>query len=394
MTQEKIYDALIIGGGMSGLTLALALAKTGRKVACIDRDDPKKQLAPEFDGRTIAISAGSAHAMQAAGVWEALRPDACPIHEIQITDSGSATLLDFLSKEIGDQSFGHIVENRCVRQCLFAAADAEKNLDHLAPQKAESFRILEDHAEVTLEDKTVLRSKLLVGADGRGSWVREEAKIRTRGWSYHQQAVICTVEHEHPHNYIALEDFRPEGPFAVLPMTDGKNGAHRSSVVWTEHGSRRRSAMNLSEDDFNSRLNELFPVFYGQVTRITPAQVYPLSLIHAEKYTSARLALVADAAHGIHPIAGQGLNIGLRDVLELVKLSEDYDDMGDPRLLKAYERARRIDNMAMIFATDSINKLFSNNIAPVRLARRAGLRAVGKLPFAKKFFMKQAMGLR
>ncbi len=394
MTNNRTYDVIIIGGGMAVLSLALCLAKEGKSVACIDRDDPQVQATAKFDGRTIAVSAGSAEVLKKAGIWEGIKEKACPIRQINITDGGSPTLLEFLSEDIGDESFGHIIENRIVRTALFAAAAKQKNLDHIAPQSVTDFKISDETVTVTLADGKTLCAQLLVGADGRGSWVREQAYIRTRGWEYNQHALICTVQHENPHNNIALEDFRPSGPFAVLPMTDDENGNHRSSIVWTEHTSKRRSAARISEEDFHKKLNDYFPDFYGSVKKISPLQTYPLGLIHAEKYISQRLVLISDAAHGIHPIAGQGLNLGLRDILKLTELLKDAEDCGAPALLEEYQRARRIDNMAMIFATDSLNKLFSNDLLPVRMARRFGLKAVGKLPFAKKFFMKQAMGLR
>ena len=390
----KYYDITIIGGGLSGLSLALCLANTGKSVICIDRDDPKHQMKASFDGRTIAISYGSSRVLEKAGIWEDLLKDACPINEIQIMDNGSRSLLDFLSSDVNDQSFGWIIENRLVRTELFKAAAKHKNLTHLAPSEIVSFENTGDAINATLSDGTEVKSQLLVGADGRNSWVRDEAGIRTRGWSYNQRAIICTVEHQHPHNNIAIEDFRPEGPFAVLPMTDGPDGTHRSSLVWTEHGPKRRSALHMDDETFNLALASRFPDFYGEVRKATPTQAYPLGLIHAEKYTAPRIALVADAAHGIHPIAGQGLNIGLRDVQKLTELAETAEDMGSEQFLDEYERARRLDNMGMIFATDSLNKLFSNNIPPLRFARRMGLKAVSKLPMAKNFFMKQAMGLR
>ncbi len=388
------FDVIIIGGGMAGLPLALCLAKTGKKVVCIDRDDPHKQATEKFDGRTVAISAGGSEIMTMAGVWEDILKDACPIKEIKISDNGSDSLLNFLSDEVNGDHFGHIIENRLVRRALFEAAKNQENLTHLAPQSVEKFETSSDQVEVSLSNGDILTANLLVGADGRFSWVRDQAEIRTRGWEYNQRALICIVAHEHPHNNIAIEDFRSAGPFAILPMIDDDKNNHRSSIVWTEHGVKRKSAKNLSDDEFQKTLQNLFPDFYGKVKRAGPLQSYPLGLIHAEKYTGQRLALISDAAHAIHPIAGQGLNIGLRDVKKLVELISHSDDAGNEALLKEYERARKIDNTAMIFATDTLNRLFSNNITPIRMARRFGLKTVSKLPIAKKFFMKQAMGLR
>lgn len=394
MQDQTDFDVIIIGGGLSGLTLALCLASRGVKTACIDRDNPVTQATLAFDGRTVAISAGSAAILEDAGIWDDLLPQACPITDIQITDGGLPTLLDFGADEVNSKSFGHIIENRHLRKALFTAAKSAKNLTHIAPAQVDAFEVDDNAVSVRLATGKTMSAKLLVGADGKNSWVREQAGIRTRGWQYHQRAIICVVTHEHPHHNCAVEDFRPEGPFAILPMVDNDKGQHCSSIVWTEHGPKNRSALNFDEEMFNLALSVYFPDSYGEVKQLTKAQAYPLGLTHAARYTAPRIALIADAAHAIHPIAGQGLNIGLRDVQELVALVSTAEDPGHPDVLDAYERARRIDNMAMIFATDTLNKLFSNNIPPVRFLRRLGLKAVGKIPAAKRFFMKQAMGLR
>jgi 2-octaprenyl-6-methoxyphenol hydroxylase len=394
MQKIKNYDVIIIGGGMAGLSLSLLLAKGDKKVACIDRDAPESQVTEKFDGRTVALSAGTAKILTEVGIWENILIQACPINDIIITDNGSPTLLQFLANEVGNKSFGHIIENRLMRKVLFQTVRSQKNLDHFAPESVINFEVNNEYITVTLSNKTKINCKLLVGADGKNSWLRTQLGIRTRGWEYNQRAVIAIITHENHHHFRALEDFRTEGPFAVLPMIDDDQGRHRSSIVWTEHGPKRCSLMAISDKDFDHKLNMLLPEFYGLSQVISSRQLYPLELKHAETYIASRTALVADAAHAIHPIAGQGLNIGLRDVKTLADLVLKDDDPGNPSLLEEYQRQRRIDNMGMIFATDSLNKLFSNNILPVRLARRFGLRAVSNLPFAKKFFMKQAMGLR
>lgn len=395
--QTPPFDVLIIGGGPAGLSLAGLLGEHGVRVACIDREARQAQLAPAFDGRTVAISYGSRRILEAAGIWAAIDGQTCPIETIRITDGDSPTLVEFNHTDTPAPTFGWIVENRLLRHALFARAAALETVTHIAPATVTALLRDEDSVTTQLADGRHIRARLLIGADGRGSFVREWMGIGTRQWSYKQRAITCTVEHDNPHDFIALENFRPEGPFAVLPMTDGANGAHRSSVVWTEHGPERDSFYKLDAATFNAALTARFPDFYGSVRQIGVRGCYPLGLIHAHNYTAPRAALVGDAAHGIHPIAGQGLNLGFRDIAVIAELIVDAvnngGDAGADSLLAAYQQRRRLDNMAMAGTTDALTRLFSNNIPPVRLLRRVGLRLVDRTAPAKKFFMSQAMGL-
>lgn len=389
-------DVAIVGGGHAGCTLAALLAGNGISTLCIDQDDPSKTLQESFDGRTTAISFGSRHVIEAAGAWESLEDEACAIRDIHIMESGSPTLLRFFAEDVGEDAFGWIVENRRLRQSLY---DTLSNLElaaHIAPARVSGFERDKQGVTVTLQDGRTARAALVVGADGRNSFTREWMGIDTRGWSYNQRAIVCTVNHENGHNHVAVEDFRSEGPFAVLPMKDDADGHHRSAVVWTEHGQDKNSAIHWPDDVFNAALNERFPDSYGKVTMAGKRFSYPLGLKHAQGYVAERMALVADAAHGIHPIAGQGLNLGLRDIAALseilINASKRGDDLGASALLHAYERARRTDNMMMAGATDTLNKLFSNDMSSVRILRKIGLRAVQRFTPARRFFMKQAMG--
>lgn len=394
----EIYGVAIIGGGLAGMTLACLLGReAGLKITCIDGQDPQAQI--KDDARTTAISYGSSKILEAAGIWGALKDKACPIEDIRILDGSSPVLLNFLSTEAGGKSFGWIADNADIRRALLARIGALKNVEHIAPRNVKDFTISPDGSFVNiLTEAQTIKACLVIGADGRSSATREWMGVRTRTWNYRQRAVICTVEHEHPHENAAVEHFWPSGPFAVLPMTDGENGAHRSSVVFTEHGSKRNSLMRLSPQEFEAELNVRFPKEYGTVRMINERMCFPLSLVHAAEYIRPRMALVADAAHGIHPIAGQGLNLGFRDVKALADLvcaaAREGADVGADALLAAYQRQRRFDNMTMVAATDALVRLFSNNIPPVRLMRRVGLKAVSKLPPAKRFFMRQAMGDR
>ncbi|MFP4313133.1 MAG: UbiH/UbiF/VisC/COQ6 family ubiquinone biosynthesis hydroxylase [Alphaproteobacteria bacterium] len=394
MTQN--YDVAIIGGGLAGLTLACLLGNGGLRVGIIDAADPQKPM--RGDERTTAISYGSALILQQAGIWEDLNGRGAPIRDIKILDGDSALLLQFLSEEVGNKDFGTIFLNSDIRAALNNNVKASENIDLIAPAKVSDFKVDKDGILTILEDARIIHSKLAIGADGRNSFMREWLDIDTRAWSYNQRAVVCIARHENPHHNVAVEHFMPDGPFAILPMADDEEGNHRSSIVFTEHGPERKSRMRLSQEEFVSLLQKRFPADYGTIEMAGERSVYPLSLVHAASYIGPRMALVADAAHGIHPIAGQGLNLGFRDVKEIaalvLKAHKAGQDIGSADLLKTYQRRRRPDNMAMVAFTDGLVRLFSNNLPPLKLARRLGLKAVGKIPLAKRFFMKQAMADR
>ncbi len=390
------YDVIIVGGGLAGLSLSCLLGKIdGLRVACIDRDAPKDQLAS--DERTTSISYGSAQILKRAGVWDKLETAGCPIENIEILDGDSPLLLQFLSAEVKGKAFGWIISNHHIRTTLMQQMSALKAVDHIAPARVKDFEIEENAARVILEDGKSISAKLIVGADGRGSSVRDFMDVSVRGWNYHQRAVVCFINHENPHHNKAVEHFWPEGPFAILPMIDDENGHHRSSLVFTEHGKNRNGLMSLSDDEFLAEVQNRFPQSYGNVEVVdNKRKAYPLSLTHAAQYIAPRMVLVADAAHGIHPIAGQGLNLGFRDLDCLSKLIESATqngtDIGGDDLLQSYQRKRRPDNMAMVAVTDGLVRLFSNDLPPIKALRRLGLRTVSKVARAKKFFMHRAMG--
>ena len=394
-SQKNTYDVIIVGGGHSGLSTACILGQAGLRVACIDQWDPKVQAG---DLRTTAISYGSSKILGRAGIWQKMTDKACPIEDIQIMDGDSPMLLNFLSSEVEDKAFGWIVENADLHKVMIDTVKSIQSVDHITPVKVSDFKVSEDSASVILENGDVLTAKIILGADGRQSTTRKWMDIPSRGWDYGQRAVICCVSHDSPHNNVAVEHFWPEGPFAALPLTDDKDGTHRSGVVFTEHGPKNKSLMNFTDEEFTTALNARFPERYGNIKMLTKRAVYPLTLNHAQSYIGTRMALIADAAHGIHPIAGQGLNLGFRDVAKITDLiieaHQNGEDIGSYELLESYQRARRFDNISMIAATDALVRLFSNNILPVRFLRRAGLKMVSKLRPAKQFFMKEAMGDR
>jgi len=392
-------DVTIIGGGMAGLSLACLLGQAGIKVMCLDSAPSNAQRSG--DERTTAISYGSQKVLEAIGIWDSLTPHACPIEDIHILDGDdSPLLLQFLSDEVEGKAFGWIIENALIRETL--TKRARTLITHKAPAKVRDFEISDDCAVTILDDGTRIESALVIGADGRGSFTRGWMGVDIRTQDYGQRAVVFITEHENPHHNKAVEHFYEQGPFAVLPMVDDVKGRgkvkHRSAVVFTEHGPQSQSMMTLPDSEFAQLLRARFPAFYGAVALRGKRTCYPLSLVHAAEYIGPRMALVADAAHGIHPVAGQGLNLGFRDVKEmadlLISAHETGADLGAPELLQTYQRRRRPDNMAMVAVTDGLVKLFGKKSPPFRLARRLGLRAVAKIPLAKRFFMRQAMADR
>ncbi|TVQ83487.1 MAG: hypothetical protein EA357_06110 [Micavibrio sp.] len=392
---EMTTEVLVAGGGPSGLTMALLLAAAGLDVVCVDRAAPEEQLQEKFDGRTTAISAASKNVLAAAGVWAGLEKHACPILDIRVADGNSPHFLHFDSGESGAEAFGWIVENRLLRKALFDAVK-KSSLRHIAPAEITDFEHTQSGIAAALKTGEKIEAALLIAADGRNSPARAWAGIDTVSWNYGQEAIVCCVAHEKDHEYVAVEHFMPPGPFAVLPMTDSEDGRHRSSVVWTEHGGGAERFTKMKKQAFDAALQMRFGPHLGKVSLIGEAMIYPLSLMHAKKYTAPRMALLGEAAHVIHPIAGQGLNLSMRDIALLAELVVDHRrvglDIGAPVLLGQYQRLRKTDNMLMAAMTDGLNRLFSNNIRPVRRLRALGLGMVNRLPPLKRFFAAQAMG--
>ena len=394
-TGDKIFDVAIIGGGPAGCSLAALLGQQGIDTLCLDRESLDHSATERFDGRTTAISFGSRNVLLAAGVWDRLEPLACPITHIDITESGKPSMLEFLSKDVDAPAFGWVIENRHLRRGLYDRLAQLADVSHRGSASAERLEIGNDHATVTTTDGTAHRARLVVGADGRQSFTRNALGIGTRSKEYGQRAVVCLVQHEHPHEFRAVEDFRAAGPLAILPMTDDAEGRYRSAVVWTEDAAGA-SAAAWDDAAFEAALTERFPARYGRIELAGPRYSYPLGLVHAQSYIGPRTALIADAAHAIHPIAGQGLNMGLRDVAALAELLAETNksnvDPGARALLEQYQRARHADTMLMIGATDTLNGLFSNGSRPLAWARQTGLKAVAHISPVRRFFMSQAMG--
>jgi len=385
-------EIAIIGGGMVGISQAVALAHKGFDVVVIDREDPKTILSQNFDGRVSAVAWKSVELLKRTGVWEFIEPHSQAINDIRVSDNNSLLFTHFDSEEIGDK-FGYIVENRHIRAGLYKRAKQLKNLNMLAPCEVKEINFAERIIEI---NKGQIEYQLLIAADGKFSKTRAAAGIKTTERNYQQTGIVCTIEHELPHHGLAHEKFLPAGPFAVLPMKSNSQG-NRSSLVWTEPTEIAHIYMKMSDAEFLAEIEKRCD-YLGKVKLVNVGAKnrwsYPLSMSHANSYIAENFALIGDAAHSIHPIAGQGVNLGFRDVVELTRLLVEKRQLGLQlsSALAEYEKLRKLDNGFMIFATDALNRLFSNNIIPLRIARDLGLGVVNQIPQLKKLFMKYASG--
>ena len=396
MSEEFQSDVMIVGGGLNGLSMALACAAGGFQVTLVDALDPAQALDAKFDGRVFAISYASCRMYEALGLWAALKKDAQPINDIMVTDGtvrggASPLFLHFDHLEVGDAPLGHLMESRHMRAVLTEAVLACDAIDYRAPAKMVRGTPDQYGFTVELEGGDKIRAKVCLAADGRGSPLRQAAGIKTVGWSYDQMGIVTTVHHELDHEGIAQEYFLPSGPFAILPMS-GK----RASLVWTERTALGKAILALDETRFHEELVARFGSYLGEVKCAGPVWSYPLTLKLARSYMAERLALIGDAAHGVHPIAGQGLNLGLRDVATMAEVLTDAahlgQDIGAWNVLERYQQWRRFDNVSLSLGMDALNRLFSNDIPLVRLARDLGLGLVNKFGPARRFFMRHAGG--
>lgn len=385
------FDAVISGGGMIGLTQGIGLSKIGLKVALIDAVAPKIQLDKTFDGRASAIAFASYRMLEALGIWQFLEPFSEPICDIHVADAGTFVFVHFDAGDLDGEPMGFMIENRHIRFGLEQALKETKNVARFAPDKIKDCQIKGSGVEIALESGKKLTAPLLIAAEGRFSDLRKQAGIGVTTWSYKQSGIVATIEHQHPHLGIAHERFFHDGPFAILPLQ-----GNRSSLVWALKNDFAKLVMEFSDAAFEKAIIEKVGGFLGKVKVTGPRWIYPLSLQMPDSVIGERLALTGDAAHGIHPIAGQGLNLGFRDIAAIVEVLSQAkargEDLGSPRVLERYQRWRRTDNMTLVAATDGLTRLFSNDFRAVKLARNFGLGVVQKTPKAKNFFIDAARG--
>jgi 2-octaprenyl-6-methoxyphenol hydroxylase len=393
-TAYQRAEVVIGGAGFAGLALAIALRQGLGDPFTVAVVDPALAHAQSKDPRASAIAAAARRLFEAIGVWDAVAGKAQPILDMVVTDSKlddavRPTFLAFGGEVEEGEPFAHMVENRHLVDALVAKA---KELGvGLRAGAVAGFETADNFIQVSLSDSETISARLLVGADGAHSLIREQAGISIHGWSYDQSAIVTTVAHEREHNGRAEEHFLPAGPFAILPLT-GK----RCSIVWTEDAREAERIVALPDTEFHAELEKRFGLQLGEVKVIGPRRAFPLGLFTARKFIGERLALVGDAAHMIHPIAGQGLNMGLRDVAALAEAIADAArlglDSGGPDVLERYQRWRRFDTMMMGVATDGLNRLFSNHSDVLRLARDIGLGLVERMPALKRMFIREAAG--
>jgi 2-octaprenyl-6-methoxyphenol hydroxylase len=396
MNKRQGHQAEVVvgGAGFAGLALAIALRQGLGDPFTVTVADPALAHARSKDPRASAIAAAARRLFEAIEVWDAVAENAQPILDMVVTDSKlddavRPTFLTFGGEVEAGEPFAHMIENR---HLVDALAEKAKSLGvELRATPVAGFAAEANSIKVQFAGDETIAARLLVGADGAHSLIREQAGIATHGWNYDQSAIVTTVAHERDHNGRAEEHFLPAGPFAILPLT-----GRRCSIVWTETSGEAQRIVALADNEFHAELEKRFGLQLGDIEIVGPRRAFPLGLFTARTFIGQRLALVGDAAHIIHPIAGQGLNMGLRDVAALAEAIADAArlglDPGGPEVLERYQRWRRFDTMTMGVATDGLNRLFSNHSDALRLARDIGLGLVERMPMLKRMFIREAAG--
>ena len=400
----KSCDIVINGAGIPGLLLALLLVREAGsakpKILLLDRQQPQvddsvhaqPQTVQDFDLRVFAITEASRQLFERAGAWPQAAQRIYPYQHMHVWDAGGKGSIHFDAAEIGVLALGYIAEGRVLHDLLVRQLQQENSIEILAGDELQQLEEDNDHLQLTLKSGNTVNARLLVGADGARSHVRQLAGIESVGWAYGQQAVVATVATEHDHQSTAWQRFLPEGPLAFLPMQKPW-----CSIVWSVSEHRAGELCQLDDEGFLRILTGDFAAHLGAVTAVGPRAKFPLRLSHARAYTAPRLALVADAAHTVHPLAGQGLNLGLHDVASLAEQLllawQAGKDIGSRRVLRAYERSRKGDNWMMQASFDGLKRLFSNDQSLLTQLRNTGLTAVDRLPMLKNAFVRKAMGL-
>ena len=390
-------DITIVGGGLNGPILALALAQAGIKSVVIDALTTKVRKNASFDGRSYAVALTSQRLLNNIGLWTNIKDNAQAMLEIKVSDGRagegpSPFFMHFDHAEIEDGPMGYMVQDRYLRRALLDAMAENPNVTHIQGETVVGQDVISGGVTVTLSSGKKISARALIGCDGRGSGTAERAGIKRIGWGYGQTALVCAIEHEKPHGGIAHQFFMPTGPLAILPLT-----GNRSSIVWSETEANATAFNALSDAEYLTMLRPRFGNFLGEISLAGARFSYPLALSITDRLVADRTALVGDAAHGLHPIAGQGLNAGMRDIAALVQIITEAqkrgEDYGSLAVLKRYEEWRRFDNTALALATDTFNKLFSNDNPVLRLGRDLGMGLINKLPGLRRGFIREAAGL-
>lgn len=384
-------DVLVVGAGPVGALTAALMAQAGLKVQVIEAGDPQILSAPASDGRAIAVALSAKRSLEVAGFWTHLAPHAEAILDIQVSDGSQPVILNYDHRDVGSDPFGWIVENEEIKSAALRRLE-ELGVKVLTETRVETWAYQTDQVTATLSNQDVVHARLVVAADGRKSPTREAAGLKISGWDYGQSAIVCAVSHDHPHDGVAYEHFMAAGPFALLPMT-----GQRTGIVWTEKRSLVDAILRQEDAAFLGELAEKIGNRLGRIQLAGPRFAYPLTFQMAERFINPRLALVGDAAHGMHPIAGQGLNIGIRDAAALAQVVVEGArlgmDVGSIPVLTRYQRWRRFDTTLMMGVTDGLVHLFSNRNPLLALGRNLGLWAVEHCPPAKRLFTRHAMGV-
>ena len=390
-------DLIIVGGGLNGPALALAAAQAGFNVTIIDSIPVDRRKRADFDGRSYALALASTRLLRGIGVWNEVADHAQPMLEIKVTDGRagegpSPWMMHFDHAEIEEGPMGYLVEDRHLRRAFLDAMAADKRITHLARETVVAQSVEGAQVTVTLTSGKTITGKVLIGSDGRQSGTATRAGIKRVGWGYGQTAVVCAAEHAKPHGGIAHQFFMPGGPLAILPLT-----GNRSSIVWSETEARAATLAALNDTDFLDALRPAFGSFLGEISLTGARFTYPLGLTLANSFVADRVALIGDAAHGVHPIAGQGLNAGLRDVAALAEVLAEArargEDIGGAQALARYQQWRRFDTATLALATDTFNRLFSNDNPLLRAARDIGMGIVNAAPNLRRNFIREAAGL-
>lgn len=388
------YDVVIAGGGMVGMALACALGSTSLRVAVLESGEPPCLPGQDYDLRVSAISSASCVLFEALAVWQAIKVfRVSPIDEMHIWDAGGSASLHFDAADIGAANLGYIIENNVVLAMLHQKMGQHNNINYVPGTRLEHIQHQPSCVDITTNTGKSWRTRLLVGADGAQSRVRQLLNIDTRGFEFGQQAIVATVTTEKPHQYTAWQRFLPTGPLAFLPL---KN-AHQCSIVWSVESGCADQLLALADDTFMAELEAAFEMRLGRIEAISKRQAFVLTLAHAQHYVQQRTVLIGDAAHRMHPLAGQGVNMGLADVAVLAQVildaSTEHKDLGGSRVLRKYERWRKGDNTAMLMATAGFKQLFSNDRPLLRSVRNSGIAMVNRVQPLKNRFMRLASGL-